>query len=164
MTNFHRLIFPFLDTLLRGNKDLNILMGIVLGTFLGMFPFATLQWLFSILAFMFLRANLLAFLTTFTFCYVVGMAGDPLWNSIGFRLLTNRPDLYPMWGWMHHAPIIPFTDFTNTVVLGVSLAALILGPTLAVVYFVSKAKIRHGISKLWYQTKISRFYAHYRKY
>lgn len=163
MSNFYRLIFPFLDLLLRRSHTLNIVFGIVLGMFLGLFPMGTLQWIVSIAAFIFFRVNLLVFLLVFFTSLAMGFLLDPVWNSLGFRLLTNRTDLYPVWGWMSHAPILPFTEFNNTVVLGATLSALFLAPSLVFLYLAFRAPLRTMLSKLWYQTKMSRFYAHYRK-
>jgi len=47
----------------------------------------------------------------------VGAVADPLTHRIGEALLTNR-SLQPTWAYIYDLPLMPWTGFNNTVVLG----------------------------------------------
>ena len=71
------------------------------------------------------RANLgLMLLTAFSFSWV-GPIVDPVTHVIGHSLLTYEP-LRPMWIAMMNTPVVPWTDFNNTVVLGSFALGLVL--------------------------------------
>lgn len=47
----------------------------------------------------------------------IGRALDPLLHPIGSFLLS-REALRPLWTWAYNLPVVPWTEFNNTVVLG----------------------------------------------
>jgi uncharacterized protein (TIGR03546 family) len=56
----------------------------------------------------------------------LGFALDSLFDAVGRRLLLETPALVPLWTSLADIPIIPLTNFNNTVVLG-SLMFSLLG-------------------------------------
>ena len=47
----------------------------------------------------------------------LGFALDPVFDRVGHALLTSRA-LVPLWTSWFNAPLVPYTNFNNTVVLG----------------------------------------------
>jgi len=48
----------------------------------------------------------------------VGFLLDPLFDAIGRRLLLDTPALTPLWTTLYNTPVVPLTNFNNTVTLG----------------------------------------------
>jgi len=51
---------------------------------------------------------------------------DPLFDALGRLLLVGTPALTPLWTELYNTPVVPLTDFNNTVVLGSLVTALVL--------------------------------------
>jgi len=49
---------------------------------------------------------------------IIGLLTDPLADKIGFILLAKTPALTGLWTSLYNTPLIPFTKFNNTIVLG----------------------------------------------
>jgi len=91
--------------------------GIALGAALGLTPVASLHNLVIVLAALVLNVSLAGFSLGWTLFVPVGFLLDPLFNSIGNALL-GAPSLTPLWTRLANLPVVPFTSFNNTVVLG----------------------------------------------
>ncbi len=48
----------------------------------------------------------------------VGFALDPLFDALGVALLSGVPALQPVWTLLYNMPVVPLTNFNNSVVLG----------------------------------------------
>jgi len=79
-------------------------------------------------------ANLLcAALSGFLFSWLAHF-GDPLAHQLGELVLTSN-QLEPCWLYLYKLPVIPWTRFNNTVVMGnLLVAALLLYPTYRISY------------------------------
>src|SRR5438105_4170075 len=55
----------------------------------------------------------------------VGFALDPVFDAIGIRLL-EAPSLRPLWTSWYNTPLVPYTNFNNSVVLGSVVGWLVL--------------------------------------
>lgn len=51
---------------------------------------------------------------------------DRLADPIGYALLVKAEALRPAWTWLYNRPLLPWTAFNNTVVLGSTVLALLL--------------------------------------
>jgi uncharacterized protein (TIGR03546 family) len=105
-----------------------VALGMALGAIVGLTPLmnlhnAVLLGLIIILNVSFPGAMLgIALFTPFGFLL------DPLFDLVGRRLLVDTPALAPLWTSLANTPVVPLTNFNNTVVLGsvaVSLALLV---------------------------------------
>jgi uncharacterized protein (TIGR03546 family) len=56
----------------------------------------------------------------------LGFILDPAFDRIGHALLMETPALTPMWTSWFNAPLVPYTNFNNTVVLGSFVGWLVL--------------------------------------
>lgn len=156
-----RIIYKFLDILVFDATDTGIALGCIVGFHLGMIPVFTLQWALAFLCLVLFRINFLSVLSFGILSFGLGQALESGFHYLGLKILTGYPDLYSLWGWMHHAPIVPFTGFNNTVVLGATLTAYILTLPLYLACKKGMPALRRFVSQMWYTTKMSRSYSHY---
>lgn len=103
-----------------------VAMGLALGSIVGFTPLmnlhnAVLLGLIIILNVSFPGAMLgIAVFTPFGFLL------DPLFDAVGRRLLMDTPALVPLWTSFSNTPVVPLTNFNNTVVLGSVVVSLAL--------------------------------------
>lgn len=120
-------------TLLGEDSARRLAMGVAFGVVIGLLPKdSLLVWVVG-LVLMITTANLLcALVSGFVFSWV-GFFLDPLTHKLGGLVLT-ADGLEPTWMWLYEIPLMPWTRFNNTVVMG----SLILGLVLAApVYLLS---------------------------
>ncbi|MCD4812962.1 TIGR03546 family protein [bacterium] len=97
-----------------------------LGVVLGMQPANGPQSLVLFICIFFLNVNIgAAFLSAALFALVGGLL-DPVAHKIGYALLSGNETLTPLWTSFANMPIVPFTRFNNTVVLGSLILGLLL--------------------------------------
>ncbi|MDD5259864.1 MAG: TIGR03546 family protein [bacterium] len=111
----------------RSNQDPDeIGAGFALGSIIGLNPTNTLHNYVILLLLFLLNVNKGAALIGVTLFAMIGYFTDPYAHQIGYKLLVETPALNPFWTRMYNTPIIPFTRFNNTVVLGSLVIALVL--------------------------------------
>ena len=96
--------------------------GFALGALVGLVPKGNLTAVVLMVILCGARVNLGAgMLAAFAFSWI-GLLLDPLSHRAGVFLLEWQP-LVPAWTWLYNLPVVPWTQFNNTVVLG----SLVLG-------------------------------------
>ncbi|MCG6156142.1 TIGR03546 family protein [Rubinisphaera margarita] len=104
-----------------------IAAGLAGGVLLGLVPKGNLLAVMLMIGVSSVRLSLPAlFFSTFLFSWIA-ISLDGVCSSIGEFLLTNQ-ELQPLWIWLYNQPVIPWTDFNNTIVLG----SFVLGSVLIV--------------------------------
>ena len=109
-----------------------------------------------------------AFLAGFFFTFPAYLI-DPWANDLGMALLEN-PALKNLWTSLYHMPIIPFTQFNNSLVLGSGVIGFILFIPVYIIATLLIKKYRTQIvekfktTKLWKFVKTTSFYKWYAKY
>lgn len=98
--------------------------GIVLGAFLGLTPLFNLHNAVVFALLVLLNVSFAGGLLGWALCVPVGFLLDPLFDWIGHSLLL-APSLRGLWTSMYNMPIVPLTNFNNTVVLGSLVFALL---------------------------------------
>ena len=102
-----------------------IAWGFALGAILGLVPGLFMKMLLFIVIMIF-RVNLSsAFLGVALFA-IIGFAIDPLLDKIGYVVLVNFGFLNSFYTWLYNLPVVPFTKFNNTVVMGSLIIGIIL--------------------------------------
>ena len=101
-------------------------LGVAIGLVIGLVPKGNLTALFLINVLCVLRVNLLTGMLAALLFSFVGIATDPLSHRIGLSLLTAE-SLQPVWTYLYDVPLVPWTNFNNTIVLG----SFVLGLTLS---------------------------------
>ncbi|MDD3065399.1 MAG: TIGR03546 family protein [Endomicrobiaceae bacterium] len=102
-----------------------IAWGFALGAILGLVPGIFMKTLLFIVIMIF-RVNLgSAFLAAALFA-IIGLAIDPLLDKIGYVVLVNFDFLNSFYTWLYNLPVVPFTKFNNTVVMGSLITGIVL--------------------------------------
>lgn len=156
--------------LLHSENGLNeITWGLTLGAFLGFSPFFSIQTFLIFFILLIFRIQFgAAFLSAFFFKLVAFLI-DPLADVLGRWALENS-SLRPVWTSLYNMPIVPYTRFNNSIVMGSFLVALILSPFLFLLFRFLVQKYRMHIvqafeqTKAWKAFKATKFYDYYVKY
>lgn len=162
-------LINFIRLLHSENGIYQITWGLTLGAFLGFSPFFSIQTFLILIVLLVFRVQFgAAFLSAFFFKLIAYLV-DPAANSLGQWALENS-SLRPLWTNLYNMPIIPYTRFNNSIVMGSFIVALILSP---IVFFVFKTLIQkyrtHVVatferSKAWKAFKATKLYDLYAKY
>ena len=113
--------------------------GLILGLMIGLSPsFLTLTNLFLVLLLIILNVNIATALFSYAIFSGIGYLLDPWFHSLGYYLLVNVEGLRGLWTTLYKEPLIPYTRFNNTVVMGSFVISLLL---LIPVYFLSKSLV-----------------------
>jgi uncharacterized protein (TIGR03546 family) len=100
--------------------------GIALGSILGLTPLVNLHNLAVVALILLFNVSVPGALLGWALFLPLGFALDSLFDAVGRRLLLETPALVPLWTSLADIPIIPLTNFNNSVVLG-SLVFSLLG-------------------------------------
>lgn len=98
-------------------KPSQIANGFCLGLILGFVPKSNLLWYVLFVFFLFVRLNKGAYLLFTLVGSLIAPALDPLFDSIGYKVLT-MPQLVPTFSKLIDIPFVGFTKFNNTIVAG----------------------------------------------
>ncbi len=99
--------------------------GIVLGSFLGLTPLINVHNAVIFAALMLLNVSFAGGMLGWALFVPFGFLLDPLFDWIGHSLLL-APALRPLWTALYNMPVVPLTNFNNTIVLGSFAFALAL--------------------------------------
>ncbi|NBX77679.1 MAG: TIGR03546 family protein [Proteobacteria bacterium] len=154
----------FLQFLGKDKTDFQIALGITTGMMLGLVPVTTLHW-FLLLIFVFaLRMNLLATMVSALFFAALSFLLSTPIESFGFWTLTSHSALIPIFVRAYHAPIIPFTAFHHTDVMGGTFLGVLLFFPMLVISQRLTHRYRDSLHAYWLSTRIQRAYVHYRRF
>lgn len=145
-------IFQFLKLLNSDTGNVQISAGIAAGFILGMTPVLSLQTFLVFICIFFFRIQIgAAFVSAFFFKFIAFLL-DPAFDAIGFWFL-NLESLQGVFTSLYNMPIVPFTRFYNTIVMGSGVLSLILSPVVFLVssYIVSQYRVQ--IVSKYKQTK-----------
>ena len=105
--------------------------GIVLGSFLGLTPLVNIHNAVIFAALVLLNVSFAGGMLGWALFIPFGFLLDPLFDWIGHTLLFT-PSLTPFFTSLYNMPIVPLTNFNNTVVLGSFVVAVVLAVPLYV--------------------------------
>jgi uncharacterized protein (TIGR03546 family) len=112
-----KLIQSIIKTLHSAGTPGQVAAGMALGSALGLTPIMNVH---NLIIFSFLVLLNLSFgggMLGWMMFVPIGFLLDPVFDSVGSRLLTAE-SLRPLWTALTNTPILPYTNFNNTVVLG----------------------------------------------
>ena len=155
------LIRQFITGITSETEPPQIAAGVALGFLIGLLPKATLTVQVLLVLVMALRVNAPMALLTILATSLLNPLFDHLTDPIGYALLSSQ-SLAPFWTRLYNTPVVPWTGFNQTVMLG----GLIFGLALfAPVYITAKkgavaynarfkdkvmnSKIMKGLKGLW---------------
>jgi uncharacterized protein (TIGR03546 family) len=172
MTFLLKQLFGFFKLLHSENGDTQIAWGLALGFILGMTPALSLQSLLVFLMLFFFRIQIgAAFIAAFFFKFVAFLL-DPLFHVIGHKVL-HLPALQDVYTQLYNMPIIPFTRFNNTIVMGAAVLSILLTPVIFILSKKMVAKYRESVVqrfqnsklfKVWTKTSLYQWYYKYDTY
>ncbi len=134
---------------------LQIGLGAALGAALGLTPIANVHNAIVLALLLVLNVSFGAGMLAWGLFVPLGFILDPVFDRIGHWLLVGTPALTPMWTSWFNAPLVPYTNFNNTVVLGsvVGWLVLFVPIVLLVKFLVVRYRARYGE-----RVRKSRFY------
>ncbi len=169
MTLLFKQIVNLIRLLHSENGLYQITWGLTFGVFLGFSPFFSLQTFLIFALLLIFRIQFgAAFLSAFFF-KLIAFLFDPLSDILG-RWTLESSALRPFWTSLFNMPILPYTRFNNSIVMGSFLTALILSPVLFLLFKFLIDKYRTHIvhrfeqTKAWKAFKATKFYDYYAKY
>lgn len=162
-------LFQFIRLLNSETGTNQISAGVAAGFILGMTPAFSLQSILLILLVLVFRIQIGAVLIAAFFFAFPAYLLDPVFHRVGEMVLT-APSLQELFTSMYNMPIVPFTRFNNTVVMGSGVVAFALSPF---VYFFAKIMVskyrvvvlaRLKQTKIWKAVQATSLYKWYYKY
>ena len=169
MTILLKQIFGLIKLLHSEQATQSIAWGVAMGFILGMTPALSLQTILVFLLLFVFRIQIgAAFLAAFFFKFVAFFL-DPVFHNIGAGIL-EMDALHGLFTTMYNVPILPWTRFYNSIVMGSGVVSIILAPA---VYFAAKKGVekyrvtvveRIRGTKWWHVFQATSFYKWYVTY
>ena len=155
MLTLLKLVQSLIKTLHSEGTPGQVAAGIALGSALGLTPLVNVHNLLIAALILILNVSVGGAMLGWALFLPLGFALDPLFDRIGHQLLLETPALTPMWTTWFNTPVLPYTNFNNTIVLGSVVAWL----TLAVpIYFAARSGVARYQATLGERVRRSRFY------
>lgn len=120
-----KLIQSIIKTLHSEGTPGQVAAGIALGSVLGLSPLMNVHNLLVFALIVLLNVSFGGGMLGWALFVPVGFVLDPVFDRIGASLL-EAPGLRPLWTSGYNAPLVPYTNFNNTIVLGSVVAWLVL--------------------------------------
>jgi uncharacterized protein (TIGR03546 family) len=125
MLGLLKLIQSIIKTLHSAGTPGQVAAGMALGSALGLTPLMNVHNLVVFSLLVLLNVSFGGGMLGWMLFVPIGFLLDPVFDKIGLSLLTS-PSLTPLWTDLTNTPILPFTNFNNTIVLGSFVAWLVL--------------------------------------
>ncbi|MSR07812.1 MAG: TIGR03546 family protein [Gemmatimonadetes bacterium] len=113
-----KLIQQLIKTLNSDGTPGQVAFGMALGAALGLTPLMNLHNLLIVAFAMVLNVSMPGFFLGWALFIPLGFALDPAFDALGRALLLGTPALTAMWTAWYNTPVVPLSNFNNTVVLG----------------------------------------------
>lgn len=169
MTLILKQIFGLLKVLNSDTGENQISAGVACGLIMGFSPALSLQTLLVfIIIFLFRVQAGAAFASAFFFA-MVAYVFDPVFDNVG-QVILEMNSLEPTFKTLYNMPIVPFTKFYNSVVMGAGVVAIAMSPIIFVLTKLFVKKYRATVvakfqeTKFWKAVKATGFYKWYAKY
>ncbi len=172
MTLLLKQLFGFFKLLHSETGNNQLAWGVALGFILGMTPALSLQSFLVFFCLFFFRVQIgAAFLAAFFFKFIAFLL-DPAFDFVGQKVL-ELDSLQGVFTDLYNMPIIPFTRFNNSIVMGSGIVSIILLPFVLVGAKWAIVKYRLSVVerfqntklfKAWKQTALFQWYYKYDTY
>ena len=162
-------LFAFIKLLNSDTGNISIAAGMTCGFILGMTPVLSLQSLLVFLILFFFRIQIGAALVSAFFFKFGAFLLDPVFHYVGSRVL-EMDSLAGVFTQLYNMPIIPYTRFNNSIVMGSAVITFALSPLVFILsqYFIVKYRelvvARFKETKVWKAVEATKFYQWYYKY
>jgi uncharacterized protein (TIGR03546 family) len=149
-----KLIQSIIKTLHSAGTPGQVAAGIALGSALGLTPLLNLHNLLIFSLLVLLNVSFGGGMLGWALFVPIGFLLDPAFNAIGLGLL-EAPSLRSLWTTWTNTPVLPWTNFNNTVVLGSVVGWLVLGVP---IFFAARYGIARYRATVGERVRQSRFY------
>jgi len=162
-------LFAFIKLLNSDTGNISIAAGMTCGFILGMTPTLSLHSLIVFIILFLFRIQIGAALVTAFFFKFAAFLLDPVFHSIGSKVLVME-SLQGFFTTLYNMPIIPFTRFNNSIVMGSAVVTFALSPVVFILSQIFIVKYREVVvarfrsTKLWKAVEATKFYQWYYKY
>jgi len=154
MLTLLKLIQSIIKTLHSDGTPGQVAAGIAIGSVLGLTPLLNFHNLFIFSLVVLLNVSFGGAMLGWALFVPVGFLLDPLFHNIGLELL-QAPALRPLWTTLTNTPLVPYTDFNNTIVLGSFVAWLVLAVP---IFFAARYGVARYRATIGERVRRSRFY------
>ena len=149
-----KLLQQLIKTLNSDGTPGQVAAGMALGAALGLTPLVNLHNLVIVALAMLLNVSIPGFTMGWGLFVPMGFVLDPVFDRIGRQLLLEPP-LRSMWTNWYNTPIVPFTNFNNSIVVGSFITWLVL---LVPLYFGFRWGIARYRERVYARLKETRFF------
>jgi uncharacterized protein (TIGR03546 family) len=149
-----KLLQSLVRTLHSDGTPAQIAGGVALGAALGLTPLTSAHNLLVVLLLLVLNVSFGAGMLAWAVFVPLGFLLDPAFDAIGRRLLET-PALAPVWTQWYNAPVVPYTGFNNSIVLGSVVAWLLL---IAPIFVLARVLVVRYRATLGARIQQSRYY------
>lgn len=129
--------------------------GLALGAILGLTPLLSLHNAVVFGLIILVNVSFPAAMLGWAIATPFGFILDPLFDAVGRALLLDVTALRPLWTTLENVPVVPLTNFNNTVVLGSLVTTLVL---LVPLYVLAKWGVTRYRATVGERIKQSKFY------
>lgn len=162
-------LFAFIKLLNSDTGNISLALGMTCGFILGMTPVLSLHSLLIFLILFFFRIQIGAALMMAFFFKFIAYLLDPVFHAVGSNVLEME-SLQEFFTTLYNMPILPYTRFNNSIVMGSAVVTFALSPIvfMASQYFIVKYReivvARFRETKFWKAMQATKFYQWYYKY
>lgn len=154
MLTLLKLIQSIIKTLHSDGTPGQVAAGIALGSALGLTPLVNVHNLIVFALMVLLNVSFGGGMLGWAIFVPIGFLLDPVFNAIGRSLLQSE-SLRGLWTALYNTPLIPYTNFNNTVVLG----SVVCWALLAVpIFFASRYGVARYRATIGERVRQSKFY------
>jgi uncharacterized protein (TIGR03546 family) len=150
-----KLLQQLVKTLNSDGTPGQVAAGIALGAVLGLTPLLSLHNLVMLGVIMVFNVSFPGALLGWALAIPAGFALDPVFDAVGRALLLGTPALTPLWTSLANLPVVPLTNFNNTIVLGSLVAWLVL---VLPIYFLARWGVGGYRSRVYPKLQKSRVF------
>jgi uncharacterized protein (TIGR03546 family) len=154
MLTLLKLIQSIIKTLHSEGTPGQVAAGIALGAALGLTPLVNVHNLIIFSLIVLLNVSFGGGMLGWALFVPLGFLLDPVFDRIGASLL-QAPSLRPLWTSWYNTPLVPYTNFNNTVVLGSVVGWLVLAVP---IYFAAKYGVARYRATIGARVQQSKFY------
>src|SRR5690349_14605368 len=154
MFTLFKLIQSIIKTLHSDGTPGQVAAGIALGAALGLTPLVNVHNLVIFSLIVLLNVSFGGGMLGWALFVPLGFIFDPVFDHIGAALL-RAGSLRPLWTSLYNTPVVPYTNFNNTVVLGSLVSWLVL---VVPIFFAARYGVARYRATIGERVRQSRFY------
>jgi uncharacterized protein (TIGR03546 family) len=154
MLGLLKLIQSIIKTLHSEGTPGQVAAGIALGSVLGLTPLMNLHNLLIFSLVVILNVSFGGAMLGWALFVPLGFILDPIFHRVGTALL-EAPGLRPLWTAWYNTPLVPYSNFNNTVVLGSVVGWLVLAVP---IFFAARYGVARYRATIGERVRQSKFY------